>query len=134
MVNFPTSLDTFSNPNPTDPQNSPSHSSQHTNANDAIEALEAKLGVTSSTPTNGKVLQGQSSAGTSEWVDLSVSALVEGETPGGNVNSSNTAYTTAAVFSAGSLRVYKNGVRMKGGGADYTEDGDNQGFTMVTVR
>jgi len=47
-INFPTSLDTLTNPISTDPQNNPSHSAQHANSNDAIEALEAKVGVTGS--------------------------------------------------------------------------------------
>lgn len=50
-TNFPTSLDALTNPGPTDPQNAPSHSAQHANANDAIEALEAKVGVDSSAVT-----------------------------------------------------------------------------------
>ena len=44
-TNFPTALDTLTNPNPTDYLNSPSHAGQHANANDAIEALEAFLGI-----------------------------------------------------------------------------------------
>jgi hypothetical protein len=47
-TNFPTSLDALSNPISTDSLNNPSHSDQHANANDAIEALEAKVGVNSS--------------------------------------------------------------------------------------
>jgi hypothetical protein len=47
-TNFPTSLDSLSNPTSTDGLNNPSHSGQHTDANDAIEALEAKVGVNSS--------------------------------------------------------------------------------------
>ena len=44
---FPTALDTLTNPSGNVPTNSPSllHSSQHANANDAIEALQAKVGV-----------------------------------------------------------------------------------------
>lgn len=42
---FPTTLDTLTNPAKTDKVNSPSHADQHANANDAIEALEAKVGV-----------------------------------------------------------------------------------------
>lgn len=41
---YPGAVDALSNPGPTDPQNSPSHSAQHTNANDAIEAIETFLG------------------------------------------------------------------------------------------
>jgi hypothetical protein len=44
-TNYPTSLDNFTNPTANDSLNIPSHSLQHANANDAIEAIEAKLGV-----------------------------------------------------------------------------------------
>lgn len=44
-INFPGSLDNFTNPTSASPINSPSHADQHANANDAIEALEAKVGV-----------------------------------------------------------------------------------------
>lgn len=49
-TNFPASLDSFTNPTSSDPTNSTSvpHAAQHANANDAIEALEAKVGVNSS--------------------------------------------------------------------------------------
>lgn len=50
-TNFPNSLDNLTNPASTDPTDAPSHSQQHTNANDAIEALEAKVGINSSTNT-----------------------------------------------------------------------------------
>ena len=44
-INFPGSLDNFTNPTSASPINSPSHADQHANANDAIEALEAKVGI-----------------------------------------------------------------------------------------
>lgn len=49
-TNFPTSLDSFTNPTASDPTNSVTvpHATQHANANDAIEALQAKVGVNSS--------------------------------------------------------------------------------------
>lgn len=50
-ISFPTNLDTLTNPSSIDTLNSPSHSDQHTNANDAIEALEAKVGADSSAVT-----------------------------------------------------------------------------------
>jgi hypothetical protein len=50
-TNFPNSLDNLTNPASTDPIDNPSHSQQHTNANDAIEALEAKVGVNGSANT-----------------------------------------------------------------------------------
>ena len=43
-INYPNSLDNFTNPTSSSPINSPSHSEQHANANDAIEAIEGELG------------------------------------------------------------------------------------------
>ena len=51
-INFPTSLDTLTNPTATDQLNSPSHADQHSDENDAIEALEAKVGADSSAVTS----------------------------------------------------------------------------------
>lgn len=45
-TNFPSSLDTLSNPQSSDSLEG--HAQQHTNTNDAIEALQAKVGVNSS--------------------------------------------------------------------------------------
>lgn len=50
-IDFPTSIDSLSNPEGTDGLNSPSHATQHGNANDAIEAIEAKVGADSSAVT-----------------------------------------------------------------------------------
>ena len=50
-TNFPTSLDSLTNPTSSDSLNSPSHSAQHANVNDAVEALQAKVGADSSAVT-----------------------------------------------------------------------------------
>lgn len=50
-VNFPTSLDSLQNPLSTDTTTAVDHALQHSNANDAIEALESKVGVNSSAVT-----------------------------------------------------------------------------------
>lgn len=42
---FPTSLDTFTNPTATSLLTSPSHAQQHSDINDAVEALEAKVAI-----------------------------------------------------------------------------------------
>lgn len=47
-ISFPTSLDTLTNPSATDSTATVSHSGQHSDANDAIEALQAKVGADSS--------------------------------------------------------------------------------------
>lgn len=51
-TNFPTALDTLTNPASTDSVSTVSHASQHANANDAIEALQAKVGADSSAVTS----------------------------------------------------------------------------------
>lgn len=51
-TNFPASLDVLVNPQPNDSVEVVSHSAQHANANDAIEALESKVGADSSTDPN----------------------------------------------------------------------------------
>lgn len=51
-INFPTSLDSLSNPTSTDTQNTVDHAWQHSNANDAIEALETKVWITNSADTS----------------------------------------------------------------------------------
>jgi hypothetical protein len=50
-TNFPTSLDTLINPTATDKVSTTDHASQHSNTNDALEALEAKVGINSSAVT-----------------------------------------------------------------------------------
>jgi len=50
-TSFPTGLDALTNPIATDKLNNPSHASQHANINDAVEALEAKVGVNGSAVT-----------------------------------------------------------------------------------
>jgi hypothetical protein len=52
-TNFPTSLDTLGNPSASTPMNDVTygHAAQHANANDAIEALQAKVGIDSSADT-----------------------------------------------------------------------------------
>ena len=50
-TSFPASLDTLTNPTSSDSLSSPSHSAQHANVNDAVEALQAKVGADSSAVT-----------------------------------------------------------------------------------
>jgi hypothetical protein len=94
-TNFPTSLDALSNPTSTDGLNDPSHSGQHTDANDAIEALEAKVGVDSSAvSTSLDFLVTQANASGS-------SGLQSGTfyTTSSNTNTTSTQSTTTGVVS-----------------------------------
>jgi hypothetical protein len=44
-INYPTSLDTFTNPTATSLLTSPSHAQQHSDINDAVEALQTKVAI-----------------------------------------------------------------------------------------
>ena len=50
-TSFPSGLDALTNPTSANGLNSPDHAGQHADANDAIEALEAKVGINSSAVT-----------------------------------------------------------------------------------
>ena len=74
-TNFPTSLDTLTNPAGTDSVATVSHSGQHSNANDAIEALEAKLGTGASTPITDSIFVGDGT-GTSRFTTWATTTRV----------------------------------------------------------
>lgn len=78
-TNFPTSLDAgnLANPGPGDNTAAPSHSDIHSIVNDAIKALEAKLGISAATPTSTNILRGNG-VGTSTWGKLVLSTDVTG--------------------------------------------------------
>ena len=63
---------------------------------------------------------------------VGAASFVVSETPGGSINSSNTAFTSAVSMVTGTLQVYQNGVRLSGGGVDFTQ-GSGTAFTMVTA-
>ena len=86
-TSFPASLDALTNPTSSDSLSSPSHSAQHANVNDAVEALQAKVGADSSAVTSsldykvaqleaishGKILQVVSTAKTDTFSTSSTS-------------------------------------------------------------
>lgn len=75
-TNYPTGLDTFVNPTPTSDTATVSHSSQHTNINDAVLALENKVGITGSAVNTtvdyklANVTGGDRAVGASQTVSL----------------------------------------------------------------
>ena len=120
---FPAALDSFTNPTTTDTLASVPHHLQHANANDAIEALEAKLGVDDSDDPDS--------------MEARVSALeggvshthVWGETPAGTINGTNAVFTLAAPPSpAASLMLFLNGLMQTPGGNDFTLAGGTVTF------
>jgi hypothetical protein len=65
-MDYPTSLDAFQNPSSNTKMDDMPHATQHGDANDAIEALETKLGTGASVAASAKLLRG-TGAGTSAW-------------------------------------------------------------------
>jgi hypothetical protein len=65
-TNFPTSKQTFTDPSSGDALSSPSHSGLHTDMNDTVEAIQDKVGITSSAPAANKFLMGDG-ANSSQW-------------------------------------------------------------------
>lgn len=62
MANYPGTIDVFTNPSGTQTQDSPDHALQHSNANDAIEAIEAVMGTTAGTSVLKDFAAGQFAA------------------------------------------------------------------------
>lgn len=92
-MTFPTNLDNFTNPAASDSMTTVSHSQQHSVANDAIEALQVKVGIDSSADTNSldyKVAQNTAKVsypGASSIIDLiypvgSIYTEITGTNPG----------------------------------------------------
>lgn len=77
MTLYPGAVDdgtTLPNPSSTSKTNSPSHASLHDVSNDAIKAVETKLGTGASTPVANTLLRG-SGTGTSAWAALTSAQL-----------------------------------------------------------
>jgi hypothetical protein len=91
MANFPTSLDTLTNPTSGNTLDSPSHSVQHSDANDILEALEAKVGIGTSTAgsaTAGHALVA-STGGTTSWTTIGTAGITSGSATNGQVLTAN---------------------------------------------
>lgn len=74
---FPTSLDSLTNPTPTSNMSVVLHSDQHINANDAIEALEAKVWVDNSAVTTSIDYLLKSTSSTDPWHKHTLSSIAQ---------------------------------------------------------
>jgi len=82
-TNFPTSLDALTNPQGTDSVAAVPHAAQHANANDAIEALEAKVGANNSAVTTSldyRIRTLESASVDTEAIQDIVGGMVTGNT------------------------------------------------------
>jgi len=88
-INYPTTLDTLTNPTGNDRVDTVDHAGQHADVNDAVEALEAKVGADSSAVTSSH--------------DFKLSAVVDGDKAvsidGDETITGNKTFTTGAITS-----------------------------------
>lgn len=79
-INYPTSIDTLTNPATTDTLASPSHAGQHSDLNDSVEAIETKLGIGASAATLATTGQALISAGsgTTAWTTIGTANVSSG--------------------------------------------------------
>lgn len=91
---YPASLDSLVNPTATSAMTSPSHADQHADANDAIEALQAKVGTTSSAVVTSL-----------DYVvrNLPAANIASGTLPSARMSGSYTGITGVGTLSAGSI-------------------------------
>jgi len=93
-TSFPTGLDALTNPTSSDGLNSPDHAGQHANVNDAVEALEAKVGVNGSAVTSSLDYK---------ITNINASNLASGTVPSARVAGAYTGVTSVGTL--GSLAV-----------------------------
>ncbi len=93
-TSFPTGLDALTNPTSGNTLASPDHAGQHADANDAIEALEAKVGVNGSAVTSSLDYK---------ITNINASNLTSGTVPAGRMSGSYAGITSVGAL--GSLTV-----------------------------
>jgi len=83
------------------------------------------------TLTEGTGISITNAAGSITIAATSTINFVENETPSGTVNGTNDTFTVANTPTAGSLKVYVNGIRYAGGGVDFTLTGASIQFVTA---
>jgi hypothetical protein len=119
--NFPSSLDTFTNPSSTDAMDSVSvpHATQHSDLNDAVEALQAKVGADSSGVASShdyKIAQLEAAAGSGLVVVKAETAFsaVSSVTADGVFTSDYTNYLVSVRYSTSSTQPFYYRLRASG--------------------
>lgn len=98
-TNYPGAIDSLSNPTSSDPLSSPSHSQQHINANDAIEAIETALGTA---PAGTAVNVSARIASMEAYIPTIGTAVTEAQLAAAQSATSSSASTASATAAAAS--------------------------------
>jgi len=154
-TNYPTSKDVLTNPTATDKVSVVNHADQHANANDAIEALETKVGIDGSAVTTthdyklSSVIDGEKSvstsgnqtiagdktfSGTTVMAGLTSEGLNAGDgdiNTTGDVNGANIALNTAKISANGSIATHSD-VSLAGIVTNDLLEWDGSGFVPKT--
>lgn len=97
-TNFPTSLDTLTNPTSADRVDTITHSAQHANINDAVEALQAKVGADSSIVTTSHDYKLSDVTSTAKAVSTAGNQTIAGDkTFSGVISATSPALTTPEI-------------------------------------
>lgn len=140
-TNFPSSLDTLTNPTATDAVATVDHAAQHANANDAIEALEAKVGANSSAVTTSHDYKLSGVTGSDKAVSKTGTETLTNKTiSGGTI--SGTITDTATTTKTGTLDAVAATVSVGDANFSIKDDSDNtkivkfqaSGITTGTTR
>lgn len=100
-ITYPDTIDTLTNPVSTDTLDSPSHSDQHSDINDAVEALEAKVGADGSAVTTSHDYKLGEVTSTDKVVGKSATQTLTNKTlTNPTVNFTNKAVTQNVCFAA----------------------------------
>jgi len=121
-TDFPTGIDALTNPTATDYLNSPSHAGQHANANDAIEALEAKVGINSSAVTTS--------------LDYKVANMMSLLNPIGTIREFNVATNPGTLLGFGTWSAFGTGrvtVAIDAGQTEFDTNGETGGAKTHTL-
>jgi len=99
---FPTALDAFTNPTATSLLTSPNHAQQHSDINDAVEALEAKVAI-------GATVLGAWIDYTPTWTGAFINPVIGNGSIAGRYSLVNKTVTAQILITMGSTTTYGNG-------------------------
>ena len=99
---YPTSIDAFTNPATTNSLTSPSHAQQHSDINDAVEALETKVDI-------GNTVLGAWIDYTPTWTGSTTNPVIGNGTITGRYSLVNKTVTAQILLKAGSTTTFGSG-------------------------
>jgi hypothetical protein len=133
-ISFPSSLDTFTNPTATDRTDVVPHATQHANANDAIEALQAKVGANGSAVTTSHSYKLSGVTGSDIAASLAGSETLTNKTLTSplltNAGISTLTSTSSSLIATTTVTLFGNPFTLSGGNVTINTTGYNLALTL----